>query len=107
MSRQDEHQLRVYTDGTSILGTGTRAPLGGRGEGRMVQPQPLHVGELVRTIALIAELPVGAHGIVRAIFPLGDFYDVFFSEGIGLRIVHRNTLEHLRLSQDRTTAGSA
>ena len=48
----------------------------------MVQPQPLHVGERVRTIVLIAELPVGVHGIVRAIFPLGDFYNVFFSGGL-------------------------
>jgi hypothetical protein len=63
----------------------------------MVQPQPLYVGERVRTIVYIAELPVGMHGIVRAIFPLGDFYDVFFGGGIGLRIVHRSMLEHLRL----------
>lgn len=72
----------------------------------MLQPQPLYVGERVRTIVYIAELPVGMHGIVRASFPLGDFYDVFFSGGIGLRIVHRSMLEHLRLPQDSTTAGS-
>jgi len=72
----------------------------------MVQPQPLYVGEHVRTVVPIAELPAGMHGIVRAIFPLGDFYDVFFSEGIGLRIVHRSALEHLRLAQDGTMAGS-
>jgi hypothetical protein len=72
----------------------------------MVQPQPLHVGERVRTIVLIPELPIGVHGIVRAILPLGDFYDVFFSEGIGLRIVPRNKLENIRPSQDSTTAGS-
>ena len=72
----------------------------------MVQPEPLYVGERVRTIVYIAELPVGMHGIVRAIFPLCDFYDVFFSEGIGLRIVHRSMLEHLRLPQANTTAGS-
>jgi hypothetical protein len=61
----------------------------------MVQPQPLYVGERVRTIVPIVDLPIGMHGIVRAIFPLCDFYDVFFSEGIGLRIVHRRMLEHL------------
>jgi hypothetical protein len=72
----------------------------------MVQPQPLYVGERVRTIVPITELPVGVHGIIRAIFPLGDLYDVFFSGGIGLRIVHRSTLEHLQRSQDSTTAGS-
>ena len=72
----------------------------------MVQPQPLYVGDRVRTIVYIALLPIGMHGIVRAIFPLGDFYDVFFSAGIGLRIVHRSALEHLRLSQDGTMAGS-
>jgi hypothetical protein len=71
-----------------------------------VQPQPLYVGDRVRTIVPIAELPVGVHGIIRAIFPLGDLYDVFFNEGIGLRIVPRNTLEQLRRSQDSTTAGS-
>ena len=72
----------------------------------MVQPQPLYVGERVRTTVYIAQLPIGMHGIVCAIFPLGDFYDVFFSEGIGLRIVHRSTLEHLRPSQDSTTVGN-
>jgi len=72
----------------------------------MVQPQPLSVGERVRTIVPIVDLPIGMHGIVRAIFPLCDFYDVFFSEGIGLRIVHRSTLEHLRWSQYSTPAGS-
>ena len=71
----------------------------------MVQPQPLYVGERVRTIVPIVDLPIGMHGIVRAIFPLCDFYDVFFSEGIGLRIVHRRMLEHLRQSQDSTTSG--
>jgi len=73
----------------------------------MVQRQPLHVGDHVRTIVPIAELPIGVRGVVRAIFPLGDFYDVFFTEGIGLRIVQRNTLEHLRPSQDSTTVGNA
>jgi hypothetical protein len=72
----------------------------------MVQPQPLYVGERVRTIVPIVDLPIGMPGIVRAIFPLGDFYDVFFSGGIGLRIVQRSMLEHLRLPQDSTTAGS-
>ena len=72
----------------------------------MVQPQPLYVGERVRTIVPIVGLPIGMHGIVHGIFPLCDFYDVFFSEGIGLRIVHRSALEHLRLSQDGTMAGS-
>jgi hypothetical protein len=67
----------------------------------------LHVGDHVRTIVPIAELPIGVRGVVRAIFPLGDFYDVFFTEGIGLRIVQRNTLEHLRPSQDSTTVGNA
>ena len=61
----------------------------------MVQPQPLYVGDRVRTLMPIAELPVGVQGIIRAIFPLGDLYDVFFSEGIGLRIVQRTKLEHL------------
>jgi hypothetical protein len=72
----------------------------------MVQSEPLYVGERVRTIVYIAELPIGMHGIVRAIFPLCDFYDVFFNEGIGLRIVHRSMLEHLRLPQDGSTADS-
>ena len=69
--------------------------------------QPLPIGEHVRTIGPIAELPVGVQGIVRAIFPLGDFYDVFFSAGIGLRIVHRSALEHLRPSQDSTMVRNA
>jgi len=73
----------------------------------MVQPQPLYVGEHVRTVVPIAELPAGMHGIVRAIFPLGDFYDIFFTEGIGLRIVHRNKLESLPPAQDSTMANSA
>ena len=72
----------------------------------MVQPQPLYVGERVRTIVPIVGLPIGMHGIVHGIFPLCDFYDVFFSEGIGLRIVHRRMLEHLRQPQDSTTSGS-
>jgi len=71
-----------------------------------VEPQPLYVGDRVRTIVPIAELPVGVHGIIRAIFPLGDLYDVFFTEGIGLRIVPRNKLEQLRRSQDSTSVGS-
>ena len=71
-----------------------------------MEPQPLYVGDRVRTIVPIAELPVGVQGIIRAIFPLGDLYDVFFTEGIGLRIVPRNKLEQLRRSQDNTTAGS-
>ena len=71
-----------------------------------MQPQPLYVGDRVRTIVPIAELPVGVHGIIRAIFPLGDLYDVFFTEGIGLRIVPRNKLEQLRRSQDSTSVGS-
>jgi len=66
----------------------------------------LYVGDRVRTIVPIAELPVGVHGIIRAIFPLGDLYDVFFTEGIGLRIVPRNKLEQLRRSQDSTSVGS-
>jgi hypothetical protein len=69
--------------------------------------QPLPIGEHVRTIGPIAELPVGVQGIVRAIFPLGDFYDIFFTEGIGLRIVHRNKLESLPPAQDSTMANSA
>jgi len=73
----------------------------------MAQPQPLYIGEPVRTIVPIADLPIGMHGIVRAIFPLCNFYDVFFSEGIGLRIVHRTTLEHLRRLQDSTASGSS
>ena len=68
--------------------------------------QPLPIGEHVRTIGPIAELPVGVQGIVRAIFPLGDFYDIFFTEGIGLRIVHRSKLEPLRPAQNRATASS-
>jgi hypothetical protein len=75
----------------------------GRGN-RMVQPQPLYVGERVRTIVYVTELPVGMQGVVRAIFPLGDFYDVFFSGDIGLRIVHRSRLEHVRLPQDSMAA---
>jgi hypothetical protein len=71
-----------------------------------VEPQPLYVGDRVRTIVPIAELPVGVQGIIRAIFPLGDLYDVFFTEGIGLRIVPRNKLEQLRRSQDSTSVGS-
>ncbi len=71
-----------------------------------MEPQPLYVGDRVRTIVPIAELPVGVHGIIRAIFPLGDLYDVFFTEGIGLRIVPRNKLEQLRRSQDSTSVGS-
>ena len=67
---------------------------------------PLRIGERVRTIGPIALLPVGVHGIVRAIFPLGDFYDVYFTEGIGLRIVHRSKLEPLRPAQDCATASS-
>jgi hypothetical protein len=63
----------------------------------MVQPQPLYIGERVLTIVQVTELPIGTRGIVRAIFPLCDFYDIFFSEGIGLRIVHRSKLEHVRL----------
>jgi hypothetical protein len=31
VSRQDRRRRRAYTDGTPILGTGTRAPLGGEG----------------------------------------------------------------------------
>ena len=73
----------------------------------MVQPQPLYIGEPVRTIVAIADLPIGMHGIVRAIFPLCDFYDVFFSEGIGLRIVHRTALEHLRRSKGSTVSDSS
>ena len=69
--------------------------------------QPLPIGERVRTIGPLAELPVGAQGIVRVIFPLGDFYDIFFTEGIGLRIVHRNKLESLPPAQDSTMANSA
>ena len=72
----------------------------------MKQAQALHVGDQVRAIVPIEELPVGVHGIVRAIFPLGDFYDVFFTEGIGLRIVHRSKLEPLRPAQDCATASS-
>ena len=64
----------------------------------MVQPQPLYVGEHVRTVVPIAELPAGMHGIVRAIFPLGDFYKIYFSAGIGLRVVHRCMLQHHRVS---------
>ena len=72
----------------------------------MLQPQPLYVGDRVRTIVYIALLPIGMHGIVHAIFPLGDFYDVFFTEGIGLRIVHRSKFEPLRPAQDCATASS-
>src|SRR4051794_9952272 len=66
ISRQDRRCHRAYTDGTPILGTGTRSALGRGGENGMVQPQPLYVGERVRTIVYIAELPAGMHGIVRA-----------------------------------------
>ena len=66
-------------------------------------PQPLHVGDRVRTIVPVAELPLGRQGIVRGLFPLGDFYDVFFSEGIGLRIVQRLKLERLPPESITTT----
>jgi hypothetical protein len=72
----------------------------------MAQPQPLHVGDRVRTIAPLVELPIGVQGIIRAIFPLGDFYDIFFAEGIGLRIVHHTKLERLPPTQDSPTACS-
>jgi hypothetical protein len=73
----------------------------------MKQPQPLQVGDHVRTIMPLADLPIGVQGVVRAVFPLGDFYDVLFSEGIGLRIVHRNKLEALRPAQDCATMSGA
>jgi hypothetical protein len=72
----------------------------------MRQPQPLHVGDRVHTIAPSVELPVGVEGVVRAIFPLGDFYDVYFSQGIGLRIVLHTKLERLSLP-DTTAARSS
>jgi hypothetical protein len=75
--------------------------------GEMAHPQPLQVGDCVRTIAPIAELPIGVHGIIRALFPIGDLYDVFFHEGIGLRIVHHTKIEPLPSIQDRTTPDSA
>ena len=68
---------------------------------------PLRIGQRVRTIGPIALLPIGAQGIVRAIFPLGDFYDILFTEGIGLRIVRRDKLESVPAAQDIATANSA
>ena len=73
----------------------------------MKYPQPLHVGDRVRTIVPLVDLPAGVHGVVRAIFPLGDYYDVYFAEGIGLRIVHRRKLEPLRPTQESGMASSA
>jgi hypothetical protein len=75
--------------------------------GEMAHPQPLQVGDRVRTIAPIAELPIGVQGIIRALFPMGDLYDVFFHEGIGLRIVHHTKIEPLPSIQDRITPDSA
>lgn len=72
----------------------------------MVQPQSLHLGDWVRTIAPLVQLPIGTQGVIRAIFPLGDFYGISFSEPIGLRIVHRTKLERLLPTQDSTTVGS-
>ena len=73
----------------------------------MVPLQALYVGDHVRTVVPLAELPMGVQGVVRAVFPLGDIYDVLFTDGIGLRIVHRNNLKLLELAQDSDTARHA
>ena len=64
----------------------------------MVPPRPFYVGACVRTIERIAQLPIGTLGIMRTIVPVGDIYKVFFSAGIGHRIVHWGMIEPLRSS---------
>src|SRR4051794_6000431 len=48
---------------------------------RTRQIQPLHVGDRVRTTVPRVDLPAGDHGIVRAIFPLGDVYAILIHAG--------------------------
>jgi len=91
MSRQDVRHRWAYTDGTPILGTGTRAPLGWEGVDEMAQP--FQVGDRVQTIRSHADLACGSRGTIRQVFPAGEFYDVRFDTKLLPRLVHWSGLE--------------
>ena len=78
-------------NGTPILGTRTRAPLGPEGEDGMTQL--FQVGDRVQTIRPHAGLTGGSRGTIRQAFPDGGFYDVRFDTKLLPRLVHWSGLE--------------
>jgi hypothetical protein len=58
----------------------------------MAHSQVLHVGERVQTTQPLAGLPLGSNGIIRQVFPAGEFYDVRFDGKLLPRLVHCSAL---------------